>query len=126
RPQQLGKTYRCRLRAHAQHLHLGEALTVTILALVALATAELVNDELLVLTLAEDFCLHLGTSDERLAELGLVAFHRENLTERHFVAGVAFDAGNAKLVAFSGAELLGTGFEDCVCHREGGPFSRGP
>jgi hypothetical protein len=110
--------------ADARNLDFGKTLTMTVLALVALATTELEDDELLVLALTEDFRLNLCPSYERRPKTRFIALDGQYLAERYLISRVPGDTRNTQLIAFCGAELLAASFKDCMCHGEGGGFSR--
>src|SRR3954468_23438608 len=67
--------------ADAGDLELGERLAVAALAAVALATADLEDDHLLVATLRNDLRANLGAGNERRADRDLVTAQHEHFAK---------------------------------------------
>src|SRR5215471_12329784 len=94
-------------------LHFGEILAVPHLALEALAATEFEHDQLLATTVPYDFGFDLSALDERLADIGTIAQHREHLVKHHALASLAREGCDAQDVTLGYAELLPAAAKDC-------------
>lgn len=90
-------------------LAVGRALAVI------LAAAEFLDNDLLILELANDRCRNGGTAQRRLANL-CIAFcgNQQNLFERKFRVGLAFAKVNNQLIAHSHSILVAAIFKNRV------------
>src|SRR2546421_12556325 len=100
---------------HVGDLDFGEVLPMPGVAAIAGAAREPEDPDLLVLAVPHDLCRDLGTLDQRLAALHLLAVARDpHLIERHLVPRLRVEQGDLDRDSRLGAELAATGGENRV------------